>query len=88
MRKLKIELDCGQIITVHPPTVKQYYKDRGNIKSDEDLFAHIADVYSRNDEGIVFTGDDVLEKFTTDDFDFYTNGYLKWVKNVKENDPN
>lgn len=87
MRKLKIELDSGQTITVRPPTVKQYYKDRTQIKGDDDLFAFVALVYSRNDEGVTFTVDDILD-FTIDDLNRFTDVYLAWVRNEKESDPN
>ena len=89
MRTIKVTLDSGRTITVLPPTVRQYYKERIGISGDDDaVFRFMADVYSRNEEGISFTADEVLDTFTTDDFNFFWNEFLEWVKNEKKNNPN
>ena len=88
MRKFKVELDCGTKLTVHPPTVRQFFEERAAIKTDADTFRFIAAVYSRNDENITFTPDDVLDKFTSDDYFFFTNNFMDWLTGEKKNDPN
>ena len=75
-RKLIVSLDSGLTITVRPPTVRQFYEQRPAIKKNSETYAFIAEVYSRNDEGIKFTAEQVLNEFTTDDFRF-------WFMNMK-----
>lgn len=89
MRSLSVKLDCGRTITVLPPTVRQYYVDRTSLAdNDMAVFRFMAEVYSRNTEGVTFTADDVLDTFTTDDFSFFWDDFMEWVKEEKENNPN
>lgn len=88
MRKFMVELDCGEKLTVHPPTVRQFIEQRAEIKTDRDSIRFIADVYSRNDEGRKFTENEVLDLFTSDDFFFFTNNFMDWITNTKKSDPN
>lgn len=87
-RKLIVSLDSGLTITVRPPTVRQFYEQRPAIKKNSETYAFIAEVYSRNDEGIKFTAEQVLNEFTTDDFRFFMEDYIGWVVHEHENDPN
>jgi hypothetical protein len=89
VRTLKITLSDGRTITVLPPTVRQYYIDRTSLAdNDMAVFRFMAEVYSRNEEGIIFTADDVLDTFTTDDFSFFWDDFLDWVKQEKNENPN
>ena len=82
-RKLIVSLDSGLTITV-----RQFYEQRPAIKKNSETYAFIAEVYSRNDEGIKFTAEQVLNEFTTDDFRFFMDDYIGWVVHEHENDPN
>lgn len=88
MRKIKIELDSGLIITVRPPTVRQFYEERAEIKTRDDCYRFIAAVLSRNDEGITFTSEQVLDEFTTDDYNYFWREYIEWVVDEHETNPN
>ena len=88
MRKFKVTLDNGMKLNIHPPTVRQYYEKYISAGNDEDIYGTIAEMISRNDEGITFTAEDILDKFTVDDFSGFIEDFPEWVRKEKESDPN
>lgn len=88
MRKFKFTLDNGKSLTIQPPTVRMYYKGLMTAKSDPQLFQSIAEICSRNDEGIRFTEEKFIDNFTTDDFSRFMSEFPKWVQKTREADPN
>lgn len=88
MRKFKLTLDNGTKLHIHPPTVRQYYDKYLSAGNDEDVYRTIAEMVSRNDEGITFTRDDVIDKFTVDDFAGFIEDFPDWIVNEKESNPN
>lgn len=87
MRKFKLTLDNGTELTVHQPTVRMWYDGYRQAKSDSDVFRSVAEICSRNDEGITIEPDYVRDEFTTDDFKRFAMDFPKWVENVHD-DPN
>lgn len=88
MRKFKLTLGNGTKLHIHPPTVRQYYDKYLSAGNDEDVYRTIAEMVSRNDEGITFTRDDVIDKFTVDDFSGFIEDFPDWIVNEKDSDPN
>lgn len=88
MRKFKLTLDNGTKLHIYPPTVRQYYDKYLSAGNDEDIYRTIAEMVSRNDEGITFTRDDVIDKFTVDDFSGFIEDFPDWIVNEKDSDPN
>lgn len=88
MRKFKLTLDNGTKLNIHPPTVRQYYEKYISAGNDEDIYGTIAEMISRNDEGITFTAEDILDKFTVDDFSGFIEDFPELVRKEKESDPN
>ncbi len=88
MRRFAFRLDNGTALTIHPPTLRQYYKGLLLAKNDPQLFRSVAEICSRNDEGTEITEEYVVDNFTTDDLHRFMKDFPAWVNNEKESDPN
>jgi len=81
-------MDNGTRLHIHPPTVSQYYDKYFAASEDEEVYSTIAEIVSRNDEGITFTADDISNKFTVVDIIRFIGDFPEWIRKEKESDPN
>lgn len=88
MRKFRFNLDDGTKLTIHPPTVRQYYEKYLPAEYNKETCSTIAEIISRNDEGVTFTAEDIIDKFTVDDFSLFVEKFPEWIIKERESDPN
>jgi len=88
MRRFEFALDNGTVLHIQPPTVKMYYKGYLAAKNDPQLFRSIAEICSRNDEGLTIDESCIEDNFTTDDLGRFMEEFPKWIKGVRDSDPN
>ena len=88
MRKFVFRLDSGEVLTIKPPTVRQYYKELLKSKNDPELFVSIAEICNNNDENIRINQEYVIDNFTVDDFHRFMKELPEWIENVRNSDPN
>ena len=88
MRKYDLKLDNGTRLTVHQPTVRMWYDGYRNARTDEAVYKAIADICSRNDEGIAVEPDYIKDNFTMDDFKRFASEFPKWIENELSTNPN
>ncbi len=88
MRKFVFRLDSGEVLTIKPPTVRQYYKGLLKAKNDPELFVSIAEICNNNDENIRINQEYIIDNFTVDDFHRFMKELPEWIENVRNSDPN
>lgn len=88
MRRFEFTLDNGTSLHIKPPTLRAYYKEYRNAKTDPELFRAIATICSNNDEGLKFTEEKVIDTFSTDDLRKFMENFPKWINEERTSDPN
>lgn len=88
MRRFEFTFDNGTTLHIKPPSLRAYYKEFRNAKTDPELFRAIAGICSNNDENIKFTEEKVIDTFSTDDFHRFMETFPKWINEERESDPN
>lgn len=88
MRRFAFELDSGTKLSIKPPTVRMYYKGLLIAKTDPELYRSIAEICSRNDEGIALSEEYIIDNFTTDDLARFMRDFPAWVNEERRADPN
>lgn len=87
MKKFRFTLASGTKLTIHPPTVRQYYIDCKRASDSSEICEAISGIISRNDEGLSFTAEEIMKNFTADDLAVFITAFPAWIKDKKESDP-